>query len=475
MELTRVQLFDIFVSVSQKFLIMDDFNEPASLNDEARAGLADLDDEARAGLAEMLIEVKGELEGDILPFWSSRMLDDENGGFLGRISGEGVVEAGATKGAILNARILWTFSAAYRVLGDQRWLEAATRAKREIIDKFYDRQFGGVFWAIEPSGRPADGKKQIYALGFAIYGLAEYHRATGDPEALDYAVRLFHDIEDHSFDACGNGYFEAFTRDWKPIQDMRLSEKDRNDCKTMNTHLHVLEPYTALYRVWKDPQLETQLRNLIDIFTDKILDARTGHLQLFFDENWRHTDSMVSYGHDIEASWLLWEAAEVLGDPALSARLRPIVKQIADAATEGYEPGNGMKYEFDRATGHTDGDRHWWVQAETVVGYLNLWQLTRSGSAPTTATAAQNTSGSIPTTDATPSAEAALNKALDCWHFIRDNIVDREGGEWFWSLRADGTPNRDDDKAGFWKCPYHNSRMCLEAIERLTRSPSLAR
>ncbi len=409
-------------------------------------------------LAELGRQVREELEGNILPFWLDRMQDEEAGGFLGRISGEGLADPTAAKGAILNARILWMFSSAYRILGDKRCLEAATRAKREIIDKFYDHEFGGVYWAIKPGsvvgsqgdgnnasdGLPAhvaDAKKQIYALGFAIYGLAEYSRATGDEEALEYAVRLFEDIENHSFDAEKDGYFEAYRRDWSPIQDMRLSDKDRNDCKTMNTHLHILEPYTELYRVWKSPRLEKQLRGLIDLFTDKILDSKTGHLRLFFDEDWRHTDSMVSYGHDIEASWLLWEAAEVLGDPQVKERLRPIVGQIAAAAAEGYVREGGMLYEFDRESGRLDADRHWWVQAETVVGYLNLWQMTSDG--------------------------AALDKVLDCWDFTRRHIVDREGGEWFWSLKADGTPNRTDDKAGFWKCPYHNGRMCMEVIERL--------
>ena len=322
--------------------------------------------------------------------------------------------------------------------------KTATRAKREIIDRFYDRTFGGVYWSLDREGRPCDRKKQIYALGFAIYGLSEYARATGDSEALEYAVRLFHDIENHSFDHDRNGYLEAFAEDWSTIDDMRLSEKDLNECKTMNTHLHILEPYTALYRVWKDPELAKQLRNLIILFTEKILDRNSGHLQLFFDENWNSSHNIVSYGHDIEASWLLHEAAEVLGDPDMLSSVIPAVESIADAASEGYIPGGGMIYEFHGDTGAIDADRHWWVQAETVVGYFNLWQITGR-------------------TD-------ALEKAGGCWDFIRRHIIDREGGEWFWSLRADGSVNTDDDKAGFWKCPYHNGRMCLEIIERTENS-----
>ena len=381
-----------------------------------------------------------ELTRNILPFWMEKMEDEVHGGFLGRISGTGTEDGSAAKGAILNARILWTFSAAYRILGKPEYLAAATRAKREIIDKFYDKEYGGVYWSLTPEGLPDDTKKQIYALGFAIYGLSEYSRATGDAEALEYAIRLFHDIERHSFDKGKNGYFEAFGREWGPIEDMRLSDKDINECKTMNTHLHILEPYTNLYRIWKDRELEKQLRNLICLFMEKILDQETGHLRLFFDEDWRSSHDIISYGHDIEASWLLHEAAEVLGDKTLLEKTRLASVSVADAALEGYIPGGGMIYEFHGDTAAVDADRHWWVQAETVVGYYNLWQMT--------------------------GREDALKKALGCWEFIKEHIVDREGGEWIWSLRADGTANTDDDKAGFWKCPYHNGRMCLEIIER---------
>lgn len=385
-------------------------------------------------------EMLEELENNILPFWMTRMVDKAAGGFIGRISGTGEPDSAAPKGAILNARILWTFSAAWRLFGKCEYLETADRAKREIIDRFYDREYGGVYWSLDASGNPLDTRKQIYALGFAIYGLAEYSRATGDPEALEYAVRLFNDIESHSFDAGKNGYLEAFTREWGSIEDMRLSDKDINECKTMNTHLHIIEPYTALYRVWKDPRLEDRLRNLLDIFSGLILDPSTAHLRLFFNEDWKSSHNIVSYGHDIEASWLLWETAGVIGDDDIKDRLGPLCIRIAEAASEGYIDGGGMIYEYDGDTGAVDADRHWWVQAETVVGYFNIWQMTGD--------------------------RKALERAAGCWDFIRRHIVDRDGGEWFWSLKADGTANVSDDKAGFWKCPYHNGRMCMEIIER---------
>ena len=379
------------------------------------------------------------LTQNILPYWMKRMVDTR-GGFYGRISGTEDLIPDADKGAILNARILWTYSAAYRLLRKEEYLQMATRAKRVIINDFYDKEWGGIYWSLNYKGIPSDTKKQIYALGFAIYGLSEYHRATGDKEALDYAIKLFHAIEDHSFDHKKNGYLEATTRDWQEIADMRLSEKDANECKTMNTHLHILEPYTNLYRVWKDKRLKTQIENLIEIFTCKILNVETNHLNLFFDDNWNNKYNIISYGHDIEASWLIHEAALVLGDKNITAKIEPIIKQIATAASEGLTNNGGMIYEKHCDTGHTDNDYHWWVQAETVVGYFNLYEHFND--------------------------EDSLQKAFHCWNFIKENLIDNHNGEWFWSVRADSSINRTDDKAGFWKCPYHNGRMCMEIIER---------
>ncbi len=387
-------------------------------------------------------EVKDELVNDILPFWMNRMTDREQGGFYGRIDGNNCLHPDAPKGAILNARILWTFSAAFRLLKKPEYLETATRAKRYLLDFFYDKQYGGIFWELNADGTPSDAKKQIYALGFAIYGLSEYARATGDREALEYAVRLFEVIEKYSFDPVQNGYVEALTREWQPIQDMRLSDKDENEKKTMNTHLHILEPYANLYRVWKDERLEKQLRNLIKVFVTRILDAESGHLNLFFEEDWSNKYHIISYGHDIEASWLIHEAALVLGDQGLLAEIEPVIVKIARAADEGLNRDGSMIYENFVDKQKVDRELHWWVQAENVVGHINLYQYFHD--------------------------EDALHKALKCWQFIKENLIDGEGGEWYWSRYADGTVNRKDDKAGFWKCPYHNGRMCMEIIERFS-------
>ena len=409
------------------------------------------------------------LENNILRFWLDKMQDTENGGFYGRMDGHMLLYPEAEKGAILNARILWSFSAAYRVLGNQEYLDAATRAKDYIIEHFVDKEYGGVYWSVDYKGTPLDTKKQFYAIGFAIYGLTEYVRATGDREVLDYALELYECIEEHALDHEHNGYIEACTREWGEIADMRLSEFDANYPKSQNTHLHIIEPYTNLLRCLKElhaqescdyvpvlgsvlpvgisvpPELllrvEGSLRNLIDIFTDKILNPETHHLDLFFEMDWtRGAGHLESYGHDIECSWLMHEAALVLDDKQVLEKVEPIVQMVAKASEKGIRPDGAMIHEANLDTGHADDDLHWWVQAENVVGWLSFYQYFGD--------------------------EEALQKANTCWEYIKQHLIDYDNGEWFWSRRKDGTLNMDDDHAGFWKCPYHNSRMCLEVIER---------
>lgn len=403
-------------------------------------------------LAENLVsDLRENLTSNILPFWTDRMADPR-GGFLGRIDGDDTPDYDAPKGAILNGRLLWTFSAAYRVIRDPQYLAAATRAYEYLRDHFLDREMGGVYWSVDAAGAPLDTKKQSYAIGFAIYGLSEYYRATASEEALEIAKGLFRDLESRARDskANGGGYIEAFTRDWQEISDMRLSDKDANEKKTMNTHLHILEPYTNLYRVWPDASLREAIVDLLRIFLDVMEDKATSHLGLFFDEQWVRHDSNISYGHDIEASWLLLEAAGVLlANPgegclaevtALYEKTKRHCLAIANAALEGRSDEGWMAYERF-GDGRLDLERHWWVQAEDVVGLVYLYK--HHG------------------------VDLAIDKAWRSWCWIKDNLVDHNGGEWHWSRFPGGDINRRDDKAGFWKCPYHNSRMCLEVIETL--------
>lgn len=380
------------------------------------------------------------LEENILKYWIERVTDHENGGYFGRVDGHDFVHSYAPKGAVQNARILWAFSAAYRVLGNAEYLDAATRALDYFLDNFIDKEQGGVFWSLDYMGKPIDTKKQTYAIGFAIYGLSEYARATGSKRALDSAINLYYDIEKKAYDCKGNGYIEALTREWQPIKDMRLSDKDENGSRTMNTHLHIIEPYTNLYRVWKSEDLKKSILNLIDIFTEKLLNKETNHLDLFFDDEWHGKRNIESYGHDIEASWLLHETALVLGEKQVLNTIEPIIRSIAKASDEGLRPDGSMIYEHWKDNNTYDLQRQWWVQCESVIGHVNLYQHFQD--------------------------EDAFVKAKQCWDYIQTNLVDKEHGEWYWAILDDGTTNHIDDKAGFWKCPYHNSRMCLELIER---------
>lgn len=387
------------------------------------------------------------LETNILRFWQEQMVDYRQGGFYGRIDGYNVLHPDAEKGAVLNARILWTFAAAARVLNNTPYRILAARAYDYLMQWFMDREQGGVYWSLNADATPLDTKKQTYAIAFAIYGLAEYVRLTNNQEALNAAIRLFEDLEAHAYkwdnekiSKCKNGYVEALTRDWQPIADMRLSEKDENGVFTMNTHLHVLEAYTNLYRVLKNVQrddvqgtkerITKQLRTLIDIFANRIFDPATGHLMLFFDEKWQPSNTHTSPGHDIEAAWLLHEALEVLGDEELLNQTLPVIHSLAQAAEDDIMD-----------------EKEWWCYAEAVVGYIDQWKLYQ---------------------DEKPiESNINLELAETAFHYIQTHLMDRENGEWFWTILPDGTPDRTHDKAGFWKCPYHNSRMCIEIIERL--------
>jgi len=379
----------------------------------------------------------------ILEFWMNHAPDDAQGGFHGELGDDGTPKAGAIRGSVLNARILWTFSAAYNLNGDERYLAMAQRAFTSLRSAFIDPVHGGVYWSVTAHGRPDDLKKQIYALSFAIYGLAEFYKAEQDQEALDIAVALYNSIERHSYDPQQSGYFEAFSRDWGHLEDLRLSDKDANEKKTMNTHLHVLEAYTNLYRIWPDAQLAIQLRRLIIDFETHIINRQSGHLYLFFDENWQVKSDTLSYGHDIEASWLLVEAAEALHDPEIISRIKQTSIAIAVAAAKGLNDDGSMNYEYEPATDHLIGERHWWVQAEAVVGYYNAFQI--SGE------------------------KHFLDKALAVWNYTIKKIIDHDRGEWHWGRQADDVLMGGYGKGGFWKCPYHNGRACIEMIQRLSQ------
>jgi mannobiose 2-epimerase len=452
-----------------------------------------------------------ELLEDILPFWRRHVVDQRRGGFIGQMSNDLRVQDDAPKGLILNARILWTFSAAWAYTQNDQDRALAQRAYEYLTHYFLDKEQGGYFWELDPNGAVLDDKKKVYGEAFCLYALAEYHRVFHEPQALKQAVDVFELIEAHARDNRHGGYLEAMSRDWKPCADMRLSDKDMNEKKSMNNHLHVLEGYTNLLRVWPDTvaawrgrpglvsrghpalvserqeqgqdALATSLRDLVDIFQRHILNAEQAHLQHFFDDAWTPKSDSYTFGHDIEGSWLLCEAAEVLagvptwrGRPGLASRGRlalvsekegqgqacpersrrdalatsllaevqsVAVKMAGAVLAEGLDTDGGLFYE-GRDGRIINPNKEWWPQAEAVVGFYNAWQLTGDNSF----------------------REAAVR----CWQFIQDRVVDHEQGEWFWCIRPDGTPDPAQPKVSPWKCPYHNGRCCLEIIHRVTRT-----
>jgi mannobiose 2-epimerase len=402
-------------------------------------------------------ELKQELN-EILRFWMDYTIDSVNGGFIGRIDQGGNVYPEAPKGSVLNSRILWTFSAAYNSEKKPEYLLVANRSFSYLIDFFYDKEYGGVYWSVDYKGQPLDTKKQIYALSFAVYGLSEYYIATSNEEARSLAIKLYEDIVKYSFDQKHGGYIEALSRDWNLPDDFRLSSKDANEKKSMNTHLHVLEGFANLYRIYPDQLLKKKITELIHYFLDHIIDPVTHHLILFFDDKWTKKSDSISYGHDIEAAWLVQEAAEIIAvdrqsnnqeqyqsNQELLKKVQLYSVQMAEAAARGLDTDGGLWYEKDSDTGHLVKEKHWWPQAEAMVGFFNAFQLTND--------------------------QKFMDHSLNSWHFIR-KYIKAPNGEWYWGIHENYTSMSSEDKVGIWKCPYHNGRACIELIKRVNLSVS---
>ena len=385
--------------------------------------------------------VRNELDGDIIPFWSTRALDNENGGFIGRMTNDGIIDKKAPKGLILNTRILWTFSALYVFEKKPEHLKLAQRAYDYLMEHFWDKDNGGMFWLVDWQGKPLEPQKQIYGQGFAIYCLSEYYRASGNKEALVKAKEVFDLLEKYVWDKKYKGYFESYERNWEKSKTQQLSSGDMPVAKSMNTSLHVVEGIANLYDVDKDKLVGQRVEDMLGIFADHIMHPYGTYEQLFFDEKWYPKSEKISFGHDIEASWLLYRDAEILGKPKMIEKIRRMALKLADATyANGLDDKKSMFYEAE-PTGISNTQKDWWVQGEAVVGYLNAYQLTGQ--------------------------QEYYDVARNIWQFIEDKVVDKKGGEWFWRIDAKGNVDKASPKVSEWKCPYHNSRACIEIIQRL--------
>lgn len=386
------------------------------------------------------LELELELE-KILEYWQNQTLDTINGGFVGRINHFNTVIENATKGIILNTRILWAFSRANNFYGDGRFDKECKRAFAYLFEHFRDKAFGGVYWEVDHTGKPTNKRKQSYAQAFCIYALSEYYKYSKNSKALDWALQLFNLLEEKAYDPEHGGYIEAFNEDWQNIDDLRLSEKDLNAPKTTNTILHILEAYTTLYEITADSQVEKSLNQLIRLFAKSIY-SHQNHLKLFFTRDWQSMSTEISYGHDIEAAWLLCHAANILEDASLiketNARLIAVVNTFcSEAIDEDY----GIWNSKNSKTLAMDKDKHWWPQAEAMVGLCFAWKKTND--------------------------DLYIDLCRQIWGFTKNYIIDAKYGEWFFRVRPNGEPYTSENKVGPWKCPYHNSRALIEIISIL--------
>lgn len=381
-------------------------------------------------------EVETELKEHIIPFWL-KLKDEEHGGYYGYLDFDLKLDKKYEKGCILNSRILWFFSSAYTLLKDEKLLAAADHAWKFMEQYCVDSEYGGIYWSVAYDGKQLDTTKHTYNQAFAIYALSVYYEASGCEKALELALNLFTRIENVCTDEYG--YLEAFTREWKPESNEKLSENGLLADKTMNTLLHVLEAYTELYRVSKVDAVKTALKRILEEFRKKVYNEESGHLEVFFDEQMNTISDLYSYGHDIEASWLLDRACEVLGDQEVTDRMKNVILTIAENVYRIAFDGEAVNNECFKKV--VDTTRVWWVQAEAIVGFYNCYQETGE--------------------------QKYVQIAEELWEYIKKYIIDkREGSEWFWDLNKDNIPESKKAIVEPWKCPYHNGRMCMEIIRR---------
>jgi len=402
--------------------------------------------------------IRKELKENILPYWEKYSRDTTSGktGFFGEIDNDNRQNFELSRSIVMTSRFLWAYSIAARFFKDASYLEMADFAADVILNKFFDKKNGGVYWSVMPDGTPDLSKKQIYGEAFCSYGLSEYAAALvelrGDKNSatlhMNKALELFDLMEKYALDKKDGGYIEACGEDWTATDDMRLSAKDMNCAKSMNTNLHVMEAYTNMYRTLpvvfpentaKRSEVGTALKNLIHTTNTKIRQSDE-HLGMFFNMDWSRLDEEISYGHDIEASWLLWEAACELEDEEIKAETKPVALNMAEVAlNEGMDNETGAFENFFNK-GKRDRTRVWWNQAEAVNGFYNAWEMT---------------------------GDSKYSDAVEkVWAWVLNHQVDKEGGDWWAEINADGTPNLKEPKGGNWKTAYHNARCCFELLKR---------
>lgn len=371
----------------------------------------------------------------LLTYWSISPLDAENGGFLGKIDHFNRPVPKASKGIILNSRILWSFAAASTLIENPKYQDLSRRSYAYLKKYFCDPVNKGVYWELDYLGQPINKRKQVYAQAFAIYSLSEYYISSKNLEAKSLAVGIFEQLEQKAKDHQYGGYMEALDENWSALEDMRLSDKDMNAAKTMNTHLHLLEAYTSLLRIHQSNELRQSLEELVQLFLTRFLNG-ANHYDLFFDREWHLLSNSISYGHDIETAWLTIEAAKALQDQALLAQCNKVAIRVADTfLQEGIDADGAVLNEKSLSTNELDTDRHWWPQVEALVGLKYAYELTKD--------------------------EKYVAASITIWQFVKTHIIDHQNGEWHFRVDRNNKPYTQEDKVSMWKAPYHTSRACI--------------
>jgi len=397
-----------------------------------------------------------ELHENILSFWMKFGIEKNGNGFCGAVDLKGNPVADAPKSCVLNARILWTFTQAAIQFKNETYADIADKAYRVLQADFADKKEGGYFMSIDAQNQPLETIKHTYAQAFVLYSLSKYFELRNTPEIQKVITDYFEFLEEKTKVANKPGYFEAFTREWQLYSENRMA--DNNEPRSMNTHLHILEAYAAFYKVTKNELAGQRLKELLQLFIGKII-RPTGHLGIFFDEDFNEAESskgICSFGHDIEASWLLWEAAEILNDKEIIAQMKPLsVKMLDTVDRVGVDKDGGLFLESTRFGSHLRTNKHWWPQAETLVAFMNGFGLTLNAK--------------------------YWEKLKLSWDFIDKHVIDHENGEWFTKVNRLGVPYliependpspyyRNDWKIDPWKCPYHNGRAMMELISRIDK------
>ncbi len=380
--------------------------------------------------AEMLTE-------RLLPFWKA-LRDEEHGGYYGYMDFDHRLDRGAEKGCILNSRILWFFSEAAMTLQDNSLIPYARHAYDFLREKCWDQTHGGVYWSLTYDGKPLDDTKHTYNQAFAIYALSAYYRLTREQEALSMAENLFRLIEEKCRDE--GGYLEAFSRDFQPVSNEKLSENGVLAERTMNTLLHVFEGYSGLYQVNRSPATANAMSYILGLYGKKIYDPENRRQNVFFDKEYHSLIDLTSYGHDIESSWLIDWGCGLLENPELTERIAAINSELADSTLQSAFRNGSLANECEN--GVVDAHRVWWVQAEALLGFVNEYRKH-------------------------PQRTDCRDAAAALWKFITEKVEDhRPGGEWYWRLDEQGCPDQAKPTVEPWKCPYHNGRMCMELIRR---------